>query len=160
MDHTNRTSASVSRRFRSYETLKRDLICLSPNATLAEAAKLMRKHQVGTVIIIEDREGATVPVSIVTDRDVALQAEAGDLSACKIANFMNDNLTTAHVSADEFELVRLMKSAGVTRLPLVDDQGSLVGIVTAKKLLQVFAEGLSDLTQIAERQKQNERSHH
>jgi CBS domain-containing protein len=53
-----------------------------------------------------------------------------------------------------------MKTAGVTRLPLVDDKGSLVGIVTAKKLLQIFAEGLSDLTQISERQKQNERSHH
>jgi predicted transcriptional regulator len=120
----------------------------------------MRKNQVGTVIIIEDREGVSVPVSIITDRDIALQAEAGDLNTCKVANFMGDTLTTAHISSDEFELVRVMKTAGVTRLPLVDDKGSLVGIVTAKKLLQIFAEGLSDLTQISERQKQNERSHH
>lgn len=160
MDYVNKSSPSFQRRYRSYEVQQKDLICLTPNATLAEAAKLMRKNQVGAVIVVEDREGSSTPVSIITDRDIALQAEIGDLNSCKIANYMNDNLTTAHIGTDEFELVRIMKDAGVTRLPLVDDQGSLVGIVTAKKLLQIFSQGLSDLTQISERQQQNERSHH
>lgn len=160
MDYVNKSSPSYQRRYRSYEVQQKDLVCLSPNATLAEAAQLMRKNQVGAVIVVEDRDGSSVPVSIITDRDIALQAEAGDLKSCKIANYMNDNLTTALIGTDEFELVRIMKQAGVTRLPLVDEQGSLVGIVTAKKLLQIFSQGLSDLTQISERQQQNERSHH
>lgn len=160
MDFMNKTSTSVQKRYRSYEMQPKDLVCLTPNATLAEAAKLMRKNQVGTVIVVEDRDGSSAPISIITDRDIALHAEVGDLSSRKIANYMSDNLTTAHIGADEFELVRIMKEAGVTRLPLVDDNGSLVGIVTAKKLLQIFSQGFSDLTQISERQQQNERSHH
>lgn len=160
MDFVNKASSTSYRRYRSYEVQQKDLVCLTPNATLAEAATLMRKKQVGAVIIVEDREGSSTPVSIITDRDIALQAEAGDLNSCKIVNYMNDNLTTAHIGTDEFELVRIMKESGVTRLPLVDDNGSLVGIVTAKKLLQIFSQGLSDLTQISDRQQQNERSHH
>ncbi len=145
---------------RSFESEDKNLICLSPDATLAEASKLMRENHIGDVIIVEDHDGKSMPVGIVTDRDLALHAEDKNLNECKVSDVMSHSLTMAQVGEDTLEMVRMMKGAGVTRLPLIQEDGSLAGIVTAKRLLQVLVQGLSDLTQISERQQENEKQNH
>lgn len=143
------------------ETGQKELVCLSPDASLAEAARLMRQYHIGDVIVIDKRNGKSTPVGIITDRDIALEAESRNLEESRISGFMNKSLATAKEGDDVLEMIRIMKESGVTRLPVVAQDGSLAGIVTARGLLRVLVRGLSDLTEISGRQQANEkRSQH
>lgn len=146
---------------RAAGTEQKELICLAPDASLADAARLMRRHHIGDVIVIDKRNGKATPVGIITDRDIALEAESRNLEESRISGFMNKSLATAQEGDDVLEMIRIMKESGVTRLPLVAQDGSLAGIVTAKGLLRILVKGLSDLTEISGRQQANEkRSQH
>ncbi len=52
------------------EICNREVVIVQPGNTTLEAARLMRQHHVGDVLVVEDRSGVRVPVGIVTDRDL------------------------------------------------------------------------------------------
>ena len=61
------------------EVCNRAVIVVQRNDTVLEAAKLMRQHHVGDVLVVEDRNGVRVPVGIVTDRDLVVEIMAPEL---------------------------------------------------------------------------------
>lgn len=161
METAKNTSSANRDDTRSFEAAQKELICLPPDASLAEAARLMRQNHIGDVIVVDRRDGKSVPVGIITDRDIALEAESRNLEESRISGLMRASLATAKTGDDVLGMIRIMKEAGVTRLPVVAEDGSLAGIVTAKRLLRILVRGLSDLTEISGRQQENEkRSQH
>ena len=52
------------------EICNRDVVVVQRNESALEAAKLMRHHHVGDVVVVEERGGLRVPVGLVTDRDL------------------------------------------------------------------------------------------
>ena len=69
----------------SYETCNREAITMRCDGTALEAASLMRRHHVGDVLVIEERDGVNVPVGIVTKRDLVVEIMAPDLDCMVIA---------------------------------------------------------------------------
>ena len=61
------------------EICNRGVIILQRDDTILEAAKLMRQHHVGDVVVVEERGGVRVPVGIVTDRDLVVEIMAPEL---------------------------------------------------------------------------------
>jgi len=57
-------------------------------------------------------------------------------------------LVTAQESDDVFDIITRMRQAGIRRMPVVDEQGLLVGIVSADDLLGVLADNLRDLSRL------------
>ena len=53
---------------------KRDVVVTDRNASVTEAARLMREHHVGSVIVVGEGNGSLRPVGIVTDRDMVVEA--------------------------------------------------------------------------------------
>jgi CBS domain-containing protein len=126
---------------------KTNVVCVDSDSTLAEAAKMMRQHDVGDVIIIDEIQNR--PIGIITDRDIALFCASNgkqDLERVKVQQVLKENLCTASASDDLFAMIEKMKKYGVGRLPLVDERGHLVGIVTSKKILQILVRGIEDLS--------------
>jgi CBS domain-containing protein len=102
----------------------------------------MEEHNVGAVVLAENRQ----PVGILTDRDLALQVAARGVSPqASAARVMSTPVQTAGRDDGIFDTTRSMMESGKRRLPVVDDDGRLVGIVTLDDLLRVLSRELSNL---------------
>ncbi|GIK88524.1 MAG: hypothetical protein BroJett026_40050 [Betaproteobacteria bacterium] len=114
---------------------------------LAEAARLMREHHVGTLVVVEDAPKGRVPVGMLTDRDIAVGILAGgvDPRSLRVGEVMTEKPVTIRESDDVLDALRMMRSRGVRRLPVTDEGGVLVGILSLDDLLEAVAEQLAEL---------------
>ncbi len=142
------------------EICNREIIVVQRDDTVLQAAKLMRQHHVGDLLAVEERDGRRVPVGIITDRDLVVEIIAPELDAAVITvgDIMVTKLATVKESSGVFEAIQYMRSKGIRRLPVVDDDGGLVGIVTLDDLLVLLANELGALARLVEREQKNESS--
>ena len=117
----------------------REVITVQRDATILHVASLMRQYHVGDVVVIENHKDKTVPVGIVTDRDVVVEVVATELDSAVITagDIMVHGLITIKENSGVLEAITLMSSKGIRRLPVVGDEGSLLGIITLDDLLPV-----------------------
>jgi CBS domain-containing protein len=136
----------------------REIITVQRDATVLHAAKLMRQYHVGDVIVVENRIKQCVPIGIVTDRDIVVELVATELdcNVITVGDIVISKLIVVKDSAGVFEAIQLMVSKGVRRLPVVDDGGGLVGIVTLDDLLLLLAKEFSTLAKLVAREQKNE----
>lgn len=94
---------------------------------VVEAAKIMRDEDVGLVPVVEGER----LLGTVTDRDIAIRviAEQKDPSSIQVREIASTNLVTVDPQQDLDEALRLMAQHQVRRLPVVEEDGRLVGIV-------------------------------
>lgn len=116
---------------------KRSVVSVTRDASVAATAALMRKHHVGAVVVADERGPARVPVGILTDRDVVVEVVAADLDpkSVSVGEIVRRPLVTVPSDAACADVVREMSINGVRRMPVVDAQGALVGIVSLDDLL-------------------------
>jgi CBS domain-containing protein len=139
----------------------REVITVKRDATVLHAAALMRAYHVGDVVVIEDRKGKIVPIGIVTDRDIVIELVATELD-CKVmttGDVMARNLTIIKESCGVFEAIQLMSAKGVRRMPVIDDDGGLVGIITLDDILLLLANEFSSLAKLIPHEQKNEVTH-
>jgi CBS domain-containing protein len=106
-----------------------DPACCTPNSTAREAAVLMRDNDCGSLPVVESESSRRL-VGTVTDRDLAIRGLAeGKGPDTMIGDLMTNGPTTAGPE-DEVEVVRdVMIAQQVRRVPVVDEDGMVVGIV-------------------------------
>lgn len=140
------------------EICNRDVVFANRDMTVQAAAKLMRRYHVGSLVVVDDVSGKRVPAGIVTDRDIVIEVDAVDLDpkVITVGDIMGPDLVTVPDSQGALETVEVMRFKGVRRMPVVDREGQLVGIVTIDDLLEVLAEELTDLTRIVSREQARE----
>lgn len=140
------------------EICNKEVVTASTEVSVLDAAELMRHNHVGTVIVVEQRDGRTLPVGIVTDRDIVLEIVAPGLDpeVMTVGDIMTPEFSTVKHSAGLFEAIQHMRTMAVRRLPVVDDSGELVGIVTLDDLLVLLADELHALSRLVMREQQNE----
>jgi len=134
---------------------KKPVVTVRADATLSEAARLMQGNHIGNLLVVDE---ANTRLGVVTDRDIVLEGitlnrPATDL---RVSDVMTPSVICGKEDADLFELITLMADNGVTRLPIVDASENVIGIVTAKRILQVLVQALHEITHISEQQVQNE----
>ncbi len=140
------------------EVCNREVVVVHPNDTIFETAQLMRQHHVGDVLVVEDRGGRRVPVGIVTDRDLVVEVMASQLdpAVITVGDIMVSELATVEESTGLFEAIEYMRTKGVRRLPVVDDNGGLIGILTLDDLLEILAEELVSLAKLVRYEQRKE----
>jgi len=140
------------------EICNREVVVIDRNATLLEAAKLMRNQHVGDLVVVDEQDGNRIPVGILTDRDmvIALIAEEVPLNAVSVGDVMSFELVIARESDDWFETIERMRDRGIRRLPVVAENGSLVGILTVDDMLDLLAEQLSALVGLVASERRHE----
>lgn len=107
-----------------------DPACCTPNSTARDAAILMRDNDCGSLPVVESESSRRL-LGTVTDRDLAIRGLAeGKGPATPIGDLMTNGPTTA-APEDEVEVVRdVMIAQQVRRVPVADEHGLVVGIVT------------------------------
>jgi len=105
------------------------------DASCAEAARIMWDCDCGSVPVVDPGGRA---VGIVTDRDICMAAmfHGSPLTSISIAEVMSGNLYTCHAENDVREAERLMQQRQVRRLPVINDAGTLVGILSLSDVAQ------------------------
>jgi CBS domain-containing protein len=131
----------------------REVIFARRDDSIVSAAELMRRHHVGDLIVVDDREGLRVPVGILTDRDLVVEilAKGVALDAVNVGDIMTTELLTARESDDTYDTIARMRNGGVRRMPVVNAQGALVGIIAVDDLLDLLAEELGSLAKLVAR---------
>lgn len=125
------------------------VIHASATLSLREAACLMRRQQVGCLVVVRGDDPLPVPVGIVTDRDLVTEAIAAgrDLDGTTLGQVMSAPLATCRVDATLADVVGILRGTGVRRLPLVDGDGGLVGVVSTDDVLVALTELLGRLSE-------------
>jgi CBS domain-containing protein len=135
------------------------VVVATPNTTVSEAAQLMRRNHVGTVVVCETRNGGKrIPVGIVTDRDIVVEVVAPELrpDTITVGDIMSRKLVRVAETEDILKAVEIMRTHGVRRLPVVGKGGSLVGLLSTDDLARLLPGELADIGTIVARERARE----
>lgn len=139
----------------------REVVFVNRDVTVHAACRLMRHYHVGSLVVVDEVsgvDGKRVPVGILTDRDIVVEVDAMDLDAkvMTAGDIMSPDLVTAPESLGISAAIELMRIRGIRRLPIVDDENRLVGIVAIDDLLAVLAEEFSAIARVVSRESMRE----
>lgn len=140
------------------EFCNREVVFATREMSLPEAARLMREYHVGALLVVDEINGKRVPVGIVTDRDIVIEviAQSLDLDDFSVGDIMGPQLVSVQEKDGVFETIRLMRTKGVRRIPVVNQEGGLVGIISADDILDLLADEMAELAKVAPREQERE----
>ena len=125
------------------EIMTAPVLTITAELSVAEAAKRMRAHDVGSLVVV--RKG--VVEGIITSWDVAVGCVGAgeDPSMCPIMLYMSSPVHTARPDTDVVEAASVMSQRRISRLPVVDARGAPVGIATFSNISRVMQQLASDI---------------
>jgi len=141
------------------EVCIRDVVVARRELTVRGAAKLMTQRHVGNLVVVQEEAGGrTVPVGIVTDRDIVRNVVAEELDPARftLGDLVARELVTVAEDESVFACIEQMCRNGVRRMPVVDRNGGLVGIVSLDDLIQLLAEEMGELSKLIVREHDRE----
>ncbi len=122
----------------------KNVISAGPEESLAAVALQMQEHNVGTVVIVEKQR----PVGIITDRDLALALGArGVRPQTAVREVMTRHVLAIPEDMSIYSATKFMREREVRRLPIVDREDRLVGIVTLDDLLRFLGREMYNLAE-------------
>ncbi|OGI45898.1 MAG: histidine kinase [Candidatus Muproteobacteria bacterium RIFCSPHIGHO2_01_FULL_65_16] len=141
------------------EICNRDVVVVRRDEPVTEAARRMREHHVGDLVVVDEKPGGRVPVGILTDRDLVIEviAKGVDLNAVTVGDVMSNQLLTAAEADDVADTIKIMRAKGVRRVPVVSRNKTLAGILAVDDLLDLYSEQIADLTALIAREQKRER---
>ena len=116
---------------KAQDIMSADPVCVTPQTSMEEAARLMKDHNVGVLPVVS-QEGSRELVGIITDRDITIRhvAEGHGSPDCPVSEAMSENVKTCSPDAAVEDVMDTMGREQVRRIPIVDERGSLVGMVS------------------------------
>ncbi|HEX9840269.1 MAG TPA: CBS domain-containing protein [Anaerolineales bacterium] len=113
------------------DVMTENLVYSSPDDTVSHVAQLMKKEDIGPVLIVDNEDSKRL-VGIVTDRDLALKvvAEGRDPQTTKVEEVMTRKLITCRPDDDVESAMKAMAQYQLRRIPVVENGNRLVGIIS------------------------------
>lgn len=129
------------------QSLEREVISCDLDTTVADAAKLMDGTNIGAVVVTRDGK----PQGILTDRDIVIRCVAEDLDcqSTLVRDVMSAPAACLSLDAGIFNVVQCMRKNGIRRVPIVDESGRVVGLVSMGDVLQLLSEEIYALAEPA-----------
>lgn len=127
---------------------KHGVICIDATADIVDAAKLMREHHVGFLVVHEASDELRRPIGVLTDRDIVLQVTAKDVDPHTVT--VRDAMTRQPLIATEgdelIDALQAMRIAGIRRVPVVDTRGALTGVFALDDGIGLITSLLCDIS--------------
>lgn len=118
------------------EAYQRANLAIEGDASVRAAAIRMNNHATGSLAVYRDGE----MIAILTERDIVRAlAEAADITTAVVEDFMTSGVVTVTPDADLVEAAGLMTKLGARHLPVVDDSGHMMGMLSARDLVTILA---------------------
>lgn len=105
------------------------LVTISPDATVAEASKLLSDHRIGAVVV---SSGGGKLNGILSERDIVrdLAREGADALGRKVSELMTAKVETCTTGENALTVLTRMTNGRFRHLPVVDDSGTVIGVVS------------------------------
>lgn len=141
------------------EYCNREVVIIGRDESLRDAVELFRKYHVGSLVVVEEQRGMKVPVGMVTDRDIVIEviAEGVDINAVTAGDIMSDRLISVREATSLPDALGVMQGNGVRRVPVVDERGGLLGILTVDDVIELVSEQMTRLTGVITNELRHER---
>ena len=125
------------------DVMTSEIACIDTKSSAADAATKMKDQNTGTVIVVE---GNNVK-GIVTDRQIAIKAvaEQKDPKSTPVADIMTKDIVGCSENDDIFDALKTMGENKVRRLPVVNDNSQLVGIVSISDIAREMRMGMDSM---------------
>jgi CBS domain-containing protein len=139
---------------------KRDVVTIRKSDRLIEAARRMREHHVGDLVVVEGERN--VPVGVLTDRDLVVGILAKDVehvTKLEVGDVLTEGILLAREDEDVSDALHRMQKEGVRRVPVVDGAGSLTGVFTLDDILDLVAGDMASIVSLVKRQRRREEQH-
>lgn len=129
------------------ETFRSEVVTVQPEETIRAAAEKMKEKNVGAVVVVKSGKVA----GIVSDRDIALKVALGKAtSETPVSSIMTTNVLTIWDDQGVFNATQYLRGRKVRRLPIIDRQEKLVGMLTLDDLFALLARELLNIAQSLE----------
>ena len=102
---------------------------VTPETSVQEAARLMKSEDTGVLPVVES-EGSRRLVGVITDRDIAIRVVADGMSSAQVRDAMSTNPKSCRPDDSVKDVLQAMSDSQVRRIPIIDDGGAVVGIVS------------------------------
>ena len=130
------------------EICTREVVFADAAMMLGEAARLMRGHHVGSLVVVEERSPSErTVVGMVTDRDIAtaVVAQDRDPHAYRVGDLMSRDVVTCREEDSVLDVLAAMRRKRVRRVPVVGPRNELVGLLALDDILALVAEQMQAL---------------
>jgi CBS domain-containing protein len=113
------------------DVMTENVVYCSPNDSVSKVAQLMKKEDIGPVLIVDNEQNKTL-VGIVTDRDLVLKVIAEGLNpqTTKVQDVMSKKLVTCQADDDVEQAMKSMAQHQLRRIPVVGEKMKLMGIIS------------------------------
>jgi len=119
-----------------------EVFTLTEGGRISEAASIMREQRIGSVVIVDESENV---VGIITDRDIAMGLAFGAATADSfVSEVMSKSVQTINETMNLFEVSRFFRNTDVKRLPVINSEQRLVGIVSVDDVMSILAREMFD----------------
>ena len=130
------------------ELMTRDPACCTPADSARKAAELMSQHDCGAIPVVEDEQSRHV-CGMITDRDITVRGVArGRSSDARVEELMTRDVECVAADADVKEVERVMVERQVRRVPIIDADGQLIGIIAQADLAR--SDGAADDAEVGQ----------
>ena len=126
------------------EVMTANPACCTPDTPLPEVAKLMVDNDCGEIPVVENK-GSKIPIGVVTDRDIVCRTVAENKNPLELtaADAMSRPIVTVNPDISVEECCRIMEEKQIRRVPVVDGNGALCGIVALADLAREAKDGVA-----------------
>lgn len=123
---------------------------IEKSETAQAAAKAMQEAKVGSLVVVDVVPNGDLPIGIITDRDIALKVATHDVrpSMLLVEDFVSATLLTVEGKEDVYNVLGKMRQKRVRRVPVVDKDGFLMGIISIDDILDFLVGELKEMTDI------------
>jgi len=113
------------------DVISKGVVTCTPRDTVLEVAQLMKKEDIGPILIVDNKQSNTL-VGIVTDRDLVLKviAESEDPRTTPVGDVMSKKLIACRADDDVEQAMNAMAQFQLRRIPVVEDGMKLLGIIS------------------------------
>lgn len=131
------SSDSIQQKTSVKQIMSNSIVSVDSSVTATDAAKIMEDTGVGSIVVLENN----IPIGIITDRDFAIKVTAHSYPIdTPVKRIMSSPLISIDPNSNLWVASDLMSTRNVRRLPIIDDDDKVIGIITSSDLVKHIAD--------------------
>jgi predicted transcriptional regulator len=134
------------------------VVAKADESLIAVARRMLNEH-VGCVVVVEERAGKSIPIGMLTDRDIVVGVIArsdGDIDTLMVGDAMTKDVVVASGRDNLDDVLKRMCARGIRRIAIVDEMGSLHGLIAFDDILERLQDQVATLVSVLKRERQQE----
>lgn len=140
------------------EYCNRNVVVINGNESVKNAAELMRSYHVGDLVLVEEHDSQKIPIGIVTDRDLVIEVMAAGVKpeSLLVRDILTEPFRCVFENDSLFDALEIMHSPKIRRLPVINDDKTLIGIITLDDFIEILTEAMGQIVNVVKLQQKKE----